>query len=225
MKIAKQIFTILSAILGGFAVLGAPVQGAHQGIHAYQAHEQQQAAHPLHARAAESAPQISDSALINLWTHNQFAPILRNPATQLQLYEAVVAERTQDPAKFDHQNPVLGHLIRDPDYLQSVLKEQVAHPRRFAHYHHQLLPFLFGYERFVSLPRASSGSTGVPEPGTTSSNPVPEGLNNVSGPSPPPSETPPVSIPEPPGIVLLVIGMGYLAARMGLRRLSASHCH
>ncbi len=214
MKIPKRVFTILTAILGGLAAPGAHALGAHQGIQAYQAHEQQRSAHQqLHAQAAAQVPPISNAALLNLWAHDQYAPILRNPAIQLQLYQAVVAERSQDPTRFDQEHPILGHLIRDPDYLDSVLAAQVAHPRRFAHYHHPLLPFLFGYERFISQPQPSQGVaplTLVAPAVSTPTNAVTQGISIGMG---------PIAIPEPSGIVLLVLGVSVVAARSGSRRL------
>jgi uncharacterized membrane protein YgcG len=230
MNSKQRVLAILSVIVGGGATPGAEALAAHREI-----------------QAAEAAPQISDSALINLWTHNQFAPVLRDPSIQLQLYEAVVSERSQNPGLFDRQHPVLGELISSPAYLQQVLHEQVEHPRMFAYYHHQLLPFLFGYERFVSLPTPptgpqqvgpGSGSGGTPAgtPSGTSgggdngggSGPGTPSGGGGSGPGTPTGgdggNPPPAATPEPRSLVLMVLGVGCVAALLRHQRRDPAPC-
>lgn len=169
-------------------------------------------------------PQFSNQGLIKFWEHNEFSHVLRDPAIQLQLTQAVIAERGMDPAKFDHQHPVLGHLIRNPDYLMSVLKSQVAHPRNFAHYHHHLLPFLFGYERLLQQELDKQKSTPVPPlftPCDSSPAPTPETI--TKDPVTHPDQTNPNAVPEPSGIVLAGIALAVVGTGLLVRRRMACH--
>lgn len=211
------------AITFGLAVCGPSVRGASLGIHHYQAHHLQAAQSSflpdLHEPLPASVPSLSNGALLKLWQHNQFSPILRDPGIEKQLCAAVTEARNLNPTRFDQNHAVLGRLIRDPNYFNTVLNAYLTHTARFVHYHHHLIPFLRGCALMMQTPTGSNPQGTSPEqivpPGTISPSPIPEGGNNGGGPTPPVGPSP---VPAPPSIVLMVLGMGYVAVRSRIRR-------
>jgi hypothetical protein len=204
------------------------------GIHEFNAHhhqlhaEQSSGLPALHEPVPLHVPTLSDGALIRLWEHNQFSPILRDPGIEKQLFLAVSAERSLDPSRFDQLHPIIGHLISDPTYFNAVLQAYISHTARFVHYHHHLIPFLRGETLAMTPTTTTTPSVPInqgvsPEqivpPSTTPVSPVPGGENNGSGPSTGPPTGPALpSVPAPPSIVLMILGMGYVASRLRSRR-------
>jgi hypothetical protein len=206
--------------VSGLVVLGTPVRGASIGrLHAQQTSTSLPALHepvPLHV------PVLSNAALLKLWQTNQFSPIFRDPKIEMQLCTAVSAARSVNPTRFDRNHPILGHLIRDPNFFKTVLAAYNSNPARFTQFHHRLIPFIRGCalmtETPTTPPSTGVGSGEVTSPGgSTIVSPIPEGVTNG-----PPPVTLPEAVPAPPGIVLLLFGMSFVATRLRGRRLLAS---
>src|SRR3954452_16350850 len=173
---------LLLTALGGLASPGPIALGASIGAGALHKHQQhQQHAHQalagvpsLHETAPLHVPVLSNAALVKLALHNQFSPILRDPGIEKQLATALTAARNANPTRFDRQNPLLGHLIRDPNYLQTVLAAYNSNPARFTRFHHYLIPFLRGAAMLTPTP------TTPPPSGTGSEQTTPPGSTIVS---------------------------------------------
>jgi hypothetical protein len=228
--------TSVLTILGALTVLGPTVRAASIGVHSFHSHHhnihasQSSLLPVLHEPVPSNVPSLSNSALIRLWEHNQFSPILRDPGIEKQLFAAVSAERSLNPSRFDRLHPVVGHLIRDPAYFNAVLNAYLTHTARFVRYHHQLLPFLRGGAMtMISPPPISTpivqgtSPEQIVAPGMPRVNPIPEGINNGPGPTTPTTPTGPSSVPAPPSIVLMILGMSYVASRIRFRRPMAAH--
>jgi len=184
------------AILGGLLLLSAPVRGASVGFKEWSKHE-----HPttfdlprIYQPVPLHVPHLSDQRLIRLWMNDQFSPIFRNARIEIQLGEAVLARRALNPERFDHEHPTLARLLLDENYFEYALSLYRSHPGRFVHYHHPLVAVIRGWAMMRQMELS----------GTTLVNPAPQGLNNV----------PPGAVPAPPSIVLLVVGLGYVARRL-----------
>jgi len=181
----------------------------------------------LHEPAPLHVPVLSNAALIKLAHRNQFSPILRDPGIEKQLTAALTAARNVNPTRFDRQNPLLGRLIRDPNYLQSVLAAYNSNPARFTKFHHYLLPFLRGAAMLTQTPTtpppSGTGSEQTTPPGSTTISPIPEGISG-GGISNTPSENPPGPqvVPAPPSFVLLFFGLSFVAARLRGRKAVAA---
>lgn len=179
----------------------------------------------LHRPVPRHVPALTDAALIKLYRRDQFSPILRDPGIEKQLAAALTIARAADPARFDRREPRLGHLLRDPAYLQSVLAAYLSHPARFTLYHHRLVPFLRG----AAMLGAAAGETPSPMAGPVPGPPVapipvapiPVGVSDVgtgtpAGPAGGPGTQ---AVPAPPSVVLLLLGAaGVAARRLGVRR-------
>ena len=93
--------------------------GSSIGFHEYLKHRHSEAIvlPRLYEPQPGHVPELSDKALIKLWETNQFSPILRNPAIERQLYEAVSQWRGVNTARWDAAHPTLGHMLSDPQLL------------------------------------------------------------------------------------------------------------
>ena len=218
-------------ILGGFAVLVGPVQGASHGVHALHAqqlHSSQTSDLPtLHEPAPSHVPTLSNTALIHLWEKNQYSPILRDPGIERQLSIAVSAARDINPTRFDLNHPLLGHMLRDTNFFNSVLNAYMTNPARFTLYHHRFIPLLRGYAMNMVIPTVPTPQLPTPEvspgqisnPGSTTVTSVPEGINNGTGPSTGATQIiAPAAVPEPSGIILLFLGISFVAIRYQIHR-------
>jgi hypothetical protein len=209
------------AIFAVMASFATSAWGSSIGFHEYLKHRHSEdlALPKLYEPVPAHVPQLSNSALVRLWETNQFSPILRDAAIERQLYEAVSQIRDANPARFDAEHPTLGHMLRDPQFFQYALSLYRLDTPRFVHYHHALIPVIRGYAMVLMQPPPPSGVAPeqiVPPPATPNTPSAPEGETN----GPPPEA---LSVPEPSSIVLMTIGLGYLATRMYTRRLVGRH--
>lgn len=173
----------LVALLGLLAYLPHPAPGGSIGIGDLP---------PLHGKVPAHVPDLAGPALVRYWERHEFAAALRDPGLEVRLAGALTAARDRDPARFDRLRPVVGHLLRDPAYLERALHAYVSHPARFTHYHHHLIPVLRG------LALDTSDTSGeLPAPG-----PLPVGL-----PAPPVEVPGADATPDPPGLVLFGLGL------------------
>jgi hypothetical protein len=124
------------------------------------------------------------------------------------LYEHVVALRDSDPAEFDKRHPFFGRLLRDADFMDSIVRRWESHEQRFEYYHPYLWQVLNGY---IHEPKDPPWT---PPPGhdhtgdtTGDFGGLPQG---GGGDVPPPAGGggSPASVPEPPSALLLLIGSG-----------------
>lgn len=153
---------------------------------------------PLHAPVPDHVPVLSDAQVLRLWNRNEFSPLLRDPGIELQLALAVTARRADHPARFDRNHPVIGRLIREPDYFARLLAAYESHPARFTRYHHALVPLLRGL-----VLGAMTTTPDVP-PG------VPPG--DMIGPVTMTPESPVAAVPGPKSVVLMALGMFLVGA-------------
>jgi len=178
----------------------------------------------LHQPAPLHVPVLSNAALIKLYHRNQFSPILRDPGIEKQLATALTAARDVNPTRFDRQSPLLGRLIRDPNYFKVVLGAYTSHPARFTRYHHFLVPFLRGAAMLTQTPTtpppSGTGSDLTP-PGSGSGSPAPGGISGGGTSNPPSGTTNPQVIPEPSSFILFLLGVGFVVARLRGRRAMA----
>jgi hypothetical protein len=154
---------------------------------------------PLHGKAPARIPDLAGPALVRYWQGHEFAPALRDPGLEVRLAGALTAARDRDPARFDRLRPVVGHLLRDPAYLDRALHAYVSHQARFTHYHHHLIPVLRGLALDTSDTSEQSPAPVPPYVGSPSS-PV-----EVPGPD---------AVPAPKSLLLLFLGLtGCVLAR------------
>jgi hypothetical protein len=201
-----------------------PALGSSIGFHEYlQRHHSESLDLPrLHEAIPWRVPELSDQALIKLWETNQFSPILRNPKIEMQLYEAVSQWRESNPVWFDSAHRTLGHLLTDKSFFEYYLYLYKLNPGSFVHSHHFLVPFIRGYTMMLRQPHQNQSTGTGPEqvfPPGPASPPVPIPLDIIPILVPPQA----LSIPEPSSIVILVAGLGFVAARMYGRRRPGSH--
>jgi hypothetical protein len=219
--------TYLLTIVGGLALFGGPpVRGSSLGIGQFQAQQvdaQQASTLPaLHEPVPLHVPVLSNSALLRLWKNNGSSPILRDAGIQMQLCAAVSAARSVNPTRFDRTQPIVGRLISDTNYFNKVLAAYISNPARFTRFHHHLVPFLRGCALMTEtpttppVPGTNPGPVEIPGGGSVVS-PVPGGISEGPG----PIQSPAV-VPAPSSLVLLIIGMSFVAARLRGRRLLAS---
>jgi hypothetical protein len=187
------------AILVGFCVVVPPARGRSIGFREFLKHHQSDpiALPPLYSPAPMHVPHITDKALIRLWEPNDYVPILKNAMLEMQLAQAVIDQRNLNPTRFDHFHPGLGLLIRDPNFFKYVLHLYGTHTARFVHYHHRLIPFIRGYAMLLMMPKSPQVGNEMLE--------IPPPPSGVSS-----------SIPAPPSIVLLVLGLSGVCARIHL---------
>jgi len=205
--------TIMAALCGP-VMFGHSVRGASIGLQESEAQHLLQAADlpRLYGNAPAQVPHFSNPGLIKFWLNHEFSPILRDPAIQMQLCAAVSQARDLAPERFDRNHPILGRLFRDSSFFSFVLHAYNSHPSRFVFYHHHLIPLLRGCELMkvppVTPPAVSPGQ--ITGPGSSSMSPVPEGISN-NGPQV-------VAVPAPASLILMLFGMGFVAARSRGRR-------
>jgi hypothetical protein len=210
------------AIVGGLAAPVHPARGASIGAKGHHDHPDLQAQDvilpPLHEHVPTNVPSLSNQSLIKLWERNQFSPILRNSSIQMQLCAAVTAQHDLNPAKYDRLHPIVGRLIDNPNYFNKLLAAYLAHPARFTLNHHRLVPLIRGCALMMNQPPVTSPSS----PGTSEVGGI-SVSGNTSPPTPPPDSGAQVlSVPGPPSLVLMVLGMSYVASRIRGRRSPAA---
>jgi hypothetical protein len=155
--------------------------------------------------------------------HNPPAGAGMDHAADVQIYEALVAERNQDIAKFDHAHHFLGRMLADEKHMEHVDQTWHTHPGCFKYHHHFISQVLDGWEH-----RHHGGGEHplTPEPGVPlvpGSNP-PGGDDNGPGsgtnhsgnsggtaPGGHNSAPPAQPTPEPSTFVLLALGAAGLA--------------
>jgi hypothetical protein len=189
------------------------VRGADLGFEHYLKHQHNETIilPKLYEPVPKHVPVVTDRELIRLW-EGSGSPILRDPNIEKQLYAAVVAWRDQNPRRFDHQHPTVGHLIRDREFFDYAMYLYHLNTARFVHYHHHLIPFLRGMAMTLMTPTGSGpGSGGATSPPVS---PAPESISNTPTPSPPQS----LDVPEPSSIVPMALGIGSLGAGIWARR-------
>jgi PEP-CTERM motif len=187
-----------------------PTKGSSVGFHEFLKHPHSETIvlPKLYEPVPAHVPQLSNHALVKLWETNQFSPILRNAAIEKQLYEAVSDMRNVHTERFDSAHPTLGHMFRDPQFFLYALHLYNLDPARFVHYHHALIPVIRGYAMELMQKPPTSGV--APEQ-LVGPPPIPEGGTN----GPPPQ---PLTIPEPSSLVMMALGLGYVATRIYKRR-------
>src|SRR5262245_55092455 len=140
-------FCLGLAFLGGF-VSGSPAaRGSYLGFKEWQKHEHPTtfALPPLHEPAPRHVPQLSNHDLLWLREHGPPSPIWLNAQIEIQLSKAVFAHRSLNPERFDFYHPTLGHIFRNPEFFQYVLRLYNTHQARFTYYHHELIPVIRGW--------------------------------------------------------------------------------
>jgi hypothetical protein len=189
---------------------GAQVRSSEVGFHEYLKHQHNETIvlPKLYEPVPKHVPVVTDRELIRLW-EGAGSRILRDPNIEKQLYEAVVAWRNQNPRRFDHEHPTVGHLIRDREFFDYAMHLYSTHTARFVHYNHHLIPFLRGMAMVLMQAPTAPETGGETGPGVP---PVPEGINNT--PVPPQTSL----VPEPLSIVPMALGIGILAAKTFTRR-------
>lgn len=205
----------LPAALAAFVLLGPPALASSAGFREFLVHRPPDsfALPALHGPIPGHVPTFTNEGAIRFWEAHPQSNVLRNAAFEVQLCEAVTAKRDLDAGRFDRNHPVLGHILRDPAFLQYALHLYRTNPARFVHYHHNLIAVIRG----CALMMASKPGTlpeVIPKPGTGSMNPLPEGVGNGPPPVTPSGPQPSAAVPAPPGIVLLVLGLGYVVRQV-----------
>lgn len=140
-----------------------------------------------------------------------------------RLYERVVADRLQNPVRFDRLHPILGDLLTNRSTFEYWYNRWQAAPARFEHWHPYFWRIIAGEALAggppvvlppVVLPPAPPL---IPPAGQEGNPPV------ISGPLPPAPPNPPVqppsvaAVPEPGSFVLVVEALALaVLARGGL---------
>jgi hypothetical protein len=209
-----RLFPFLSAVLGAFLLLGSPAFGSSAGFQAYlaQRHPVSFALPALHGHIPVHVPTFTNEGAIRFWENHPNSNVLRNAAFEVQICEAVTARRNLDAGRFDHAHPLLGHILRDPQFLQYALHLYRSHPSRFVHYHHHLIAVIRGCA--MMMEKAGTLPEVIQNPGTTPVNPVPENIGNGPVPVTPAGPQPLVAVPVPHSLVLLAIGLGCMMMRI-----------
>lgn len=149
-----------------------------------------------------------------------------------QLYERLVAQRDRNPTKFDRAKPVLGRMFTDSSYFQYWQDRWQANPARFEEFHPQFWRIIDGEGHAGGPPvpivvppttpplNAPQGLDGGPSPSAPSDggNPGSDPPGDPQGPSPGPPQG---AVPEPGSSVLLISGLGLLAALRAARARAA----
>src|SRR4051794_6245571 len=180
MNFNRGVSLSIVATLGGLLISAPPARCASVGLHQMAAHGVHESAvlPPLYGHVPAHVPQFTNHSLVNFWLKNEFSPVLRDPAIQMQLCMAVSQVRDVNPTRFDRNHPILGRLFRDPAFFNKVLDAYISHPTRFVSYHHHLIPLLRGCARMVENPVPPPVMTpgGSENSGMTGMNPVPEDI-------------------------------------------------
>lgn len=205
---------VILASLGGLMIVGPPAGAASIGPRALQP----AGLPPLHGHIPADVPEFTNRGLIRFWQSHEFSPILRNAAIEVQLCAAVTQARDANPGRFDANHPLIGRLLRDDSFFERALRLYVAHPARFVHFHHHIIPLLRGCALMrqapPSPPAVSPG--GVTGPGSSVGNPAPGEIGNGAGSSGPGM----VAVPAPSSILLMFFGMASVLARSRFVRIS-----
>jgi hypothetical protein len=134
----------------------------------------------------------------------------------VHLYEQVVAERSENPHRFDRLHPILGELLTDRASFEYWLNRWQAHPARFEHYHPWFWRVIDGESRSGGPPVTLPPVPPMISPAGESGNP-PIGPGPLPPEPPPPPRPPaaPVPVPEPGSLLVLLeaIGLVLLARR------------
>jgi hypothetical protein len=208
-------------ILLVLAASTAPAEGADLGFEHYLKHQHNQTV--ILPRLYEPVPKhisaVSNEEVLHLW-NTTGSPILRDAEVEKQLYQAVVAWRNEDPAKFDRNHHTVGQLLSDRQFFDYAMYLYHLDTARFVHYHHHLVPFLRGMALTLMEKPVQGQGTAPPtgEGETPMVSPAPEGETDT--PTPPNSPTPPQTllVPEPSSIVPMALGIGILGAAIWARR-------
>jgi len=205
-----------TALLGGWLIQSPSAQGSNRAFNDYLAHQHAETTTlpDLNGFIPTHVPVFTNEGAIRFWETNQESPILKNAAFEIQLCEAVTARRDLNPSNFDHYHPLLGRLLSNPQFFDYALHLYNTHPSRFVFYHHHVIPVIRGCAMMMMNTPTTPTPTGVSPvviqaPGSTTVTPVPAEISNSPGPIAGPSP-----VPGPPSIVLMIVGIGYLAARL-----------
>jgi hypothetical protein len=135
----------------------------------------------------------------------------------VKLYLKLVAQRSENPAAFDHRRPFYGKLITDRSFFESWLDRWQSHPARFEHWHPCLSRFLDGGAR-------SRGSDEPPPPLIPPADLKPDFPPEPPPPPPAPPDgphpTPFTVVPEPGSFFVFLAGLGFSLFVQKGRRLS-----
>jgi hypothetical protein len=210
------------ACLGGLIIFSPSTQGGSIGFKGLAAVEHHRATQWLehehsatldlpriHEFTPSHVPQLTNEQVLRLFEKDRNLLMFRNNQIELQLGQAMLAQRNLDPTKWDRHHPGLAQLARDPALLQYAIWLYETHQARFTHYHHWLIPVLRGWAMMMKMKQPAT--TTPPGVGSisTSQNPVPEQITTTNTPG---------AVPAPPSVVLLVLGMGYVGRRLRMAR-------
>jgi len=207
------------ALIGSWLVFSPTVQGSTRAFHEYLAHQHAQETTTLpglHEFIPAHVPTFTPEGAIRYWQTHDRSPYFRSPQFEVQLCEAVMERRDTNPANFDHYHPRLGRLLGNPQFFAYALHLYQTNPTRFTLYHHHWIPLIRGCALMMNMNTPPATGPLVISPGTSNVTPVPGEVSNGPGPtgSPPAGPEQNNSVPAPPGIVLMVIGAGYVATRL-----------
>jgi hypothetical protein len=199
-------------------VLSPVAQGGTLGFKEWQKHE-----HPvrfelprIHEPVPSHVPQLTNDEVLRLFHENRNMLMFRTNQIELQLGEALIAQRNIDPTQWDHRHPGLAKLVHNPELLQYAVWLYNTHQARFTHYHHPLIPVMRGWAMMMHTKKHPVPVTVSPPPirevgsSTTMANPVPQPITIVNIPQ---------AVPAPPSVVLMVVGVGYVVRRWRRARL------
>jgi hypothetical protein len=200
-------------LLGILATLVTSVRAGQAAFEEYLKHHQgQEILLPrLYEPQPKYVPMESTEKLIRLWESHAGSAILRNAGSEIRLYEGLLAERDQDPARFDREHPTVGWLFSNPEFFDYAMYLYHLDRRRFVHYHPHLIPVLRGEAMMMMAPRSQ---TMAPE--TISVPPVASVPVGIRYTRPLPAQS--LTIPEPSSIVSLALAIGLLGAGLWARR-------
>jgi hypothetical protein len=129
-----------------------------------------------------------------------------------RLYEHLLAQRSLNPAAFDHHHPFYGQLLTDRPFFEYWFDRWQAHPARFEHWYPRFWHILDG-EALCGGPRVFPSPFIPPAGQGPNSPPLPP--SPPEGPLPPPSAV----VPEPSSLFLFLAGLGILLLVENGRRL------
>jgi hypothetical protein len=129
-----------------------------------------------------------------------------------RLYEQIVAQRSENPTRFDHLHPILGNLLTKQSSFEYWLNRWQAAPARFEHWH----PMFW---RIIAGESLAGGPPVTPPPIPPLIPPSDEGGNPPVGPGPPtpapPAPPAAVTVPEPGTCLLLLEALGLILLARG----------
>src|SRR5262249_13620483 len=116
-----------------------------------------------------------------------------------------------------------GRLLSDPTFFRYAMYLYNHNTARFVHYHHSLIPIIRGCAMMMMTPTTPTGT--APQTLVTPQSAPPPAGETIIGPPPviqtfgfPPGPPINLTVPAPPSVVLLALGMGGLASRLRRRR-------